>query len=73
MRVQVAYDQHGRIIALADVDSSGGVSVRPLPMDGREVTEIEVPDEYTDLPLSGLYARLRLEVGPEGPQAHWQA
>ncbi|MEW1699152.1 hypothetical protein ACIQCR_11075 [Streptomyces sp. NPDC093249] len=72
MRVHVVYERDGKVIALADVDSEGGVEVRPLAREGLEFTQIEVPDAYAALPLSGLYARLRLEVGTEGPRAHWQ-
>ncbi|MFI5617986.1 hypothetical protein [Streptomyces sp. NPDC051567] len=72
MRVHVVYERDGKIVALADVDSEGGVGVRPLAQEGREFTQIDVPDAYAGLPLSGLYERLRLEVGTEGPRAHWQ-
>lgn len=72
MRIHVVYEPDGKIIALADLDTQGGIGVRPLAQEGHEFTRIDVPDAYTGLPLSGLYERLRLEIRPEGPQAHWR-
>ncbi|KRV48636.1 hypothetical protein AQ490_24170 [Wenjunlia vitaminophila] len=73
MRVHVAHEPDGRVVALAESDSGdGGLSVRLLPMDGREVTEIDVPEEFAGLSLSELHARLRMEPGPSGMTVRWQ-
>ncbi|MFD9816940.1 hypothetical protein [Streptomyces sp. NPDC059080] len=69
MRVHVAYERDGLIVALTDVgDQGGGISAHPLPMDGREVAEVDVPDEHANLSLSELAKRLRVDVEATQPR-----
>ncbi|MFE7316533.1 hypothetical protein ACFU7T_26080 [Streptomyces sp. NPDC057555] len=70
MRVHVAYEQDGSIVALAEIEENptGGIACRPLPGDGQSVAEAEVPREFTDLPLSQLLKNLRVSERPEGVQ-----
>ncbi|MFJ6573392.1 hypothetical protein ACIQNU_38870 [Streptomyces sp. NPDC091292] len=67
MRLHVAYESDGHIVALVEPSDEGRIAVRPLPGDGREVAELEVPDDYAELPLSALRHRLRVATGPQGP------
>ncbi|MEU7181783.1 MULTISPECIES: hypothetical protein [Streptomyces] len=68
MRVHVAYERDGSIVALAEIEENptGGVACRPLPGDGQTVAEADVPGEFTDLPLSQLLSSLRVSEGSEG-------
>ena len=68
MRVHVAYEQDGSIVALAEIEENptGGIACRPVPGDGQAVAEADVPEEFTELPLSHLLKSLRASAGPEG-------
>ncbi|WP_329563131.1 hypothetical protein [Kitasatospora sp. NBC_01266] len=69
MRVHVAYEQDGRIVALAEIEDqpAGNMVIRPVAGGGRSVVEAEVPTEYADFSLAGLIDRLRVDTGAATP------
>lgn len=70
MRVHAAFDEDGRIIALAEIvaEGDGRLGVRLVPGEDRTLAELTVPCECIGEPLAELAARYRVEDGPNGPR-----
>ena len=62
MKLHVAYDQQGKIIAAA-VAGVKGAGDRPVAKPGMSVAELEVPREFTDRKLHEYIYRLQVDVG----------
>ena len=57
MKLHVAYDQHGRILAIATQDGD-----RPAEMPGVTVAELNVPAEFEKLEPHKFFHLLRVDV-----------
>jgi hypothetical protein len=43
-------------------------SSRPIAMKGQAVTELDVPEEYSDLSIKGIHERFRVDVRARQPR-----
>ena len=57
MKIHIAYDQHGRILAAAAQDGD-----RPAAGPGVTVAELAVPKEFEKLEPHKFFHRLRVDV-----------
>jgi hypothetical protein len=57
MKLHVAYDQRGRILAAAEQEAD-----QPAEMPGLTVAEIDVPPEFEKTELSELLPLVRVDV-----------
>ena len=60
MRVHVAHDKHGRIIAAAETGKGGGDILVARP--GATVAELELPEKFADVKLSESLHLLRVDT-----------
>jgi hypothetical protein len=61
MKLYVAHDEKGRILAAAEAGKKGAGD-RPVPRPGMSVVELEVPKELADSKLSDFAHRLQVDV-----------
>jgi hypothetical protein len=62
MKLHVAYDQHGRILAAAEAGVKGAGD-KPVAKLGMSVAELEVPHEFASTKLHEYVHRLHVDVG----------
>jgi hypothetical protein len=57
MKLHIAYDQRGRILAAADQGAG-----QPAEMPGLTVAEVDVPPEFEKIELSELLPVVRVDI-----------
>jgi hypothetical protein len=70
MKVLVLHDKKGKILSVTESPTAGPDqnSSRPIAMKGQAVTELDVPEEYSDLSIKGIHERLRVDVRARQPR-----
>jgi hypothetical protein len=63
MKIQVAYDMHGRILTAASrAGTKSGPTVSLAPHQGAEVADFDVPEEFEGKHLSEFLHLLRIDT-----------
>ena len=68
MKLKVLSDQHGQILALAQLPEGGDVTFGFEATPGQGVHEISLPSDFTKKPLSKLHAELRVDLTSNQPR-----
>jgi hypothetical protein len=64
VKLHVAFDQHGNIVAAAEAGVKGAGD-KPLAKPGLKVGEMEVPKEFSGKKFHEYVHRLHVDVGAE--------
>ncbi len=70
MRLHVVFNEHGEILAAAQINSDEKVRARPIadPQKGHRATDVFVPAEYHHYDLGVILGRLKVDAGGKFPE-----